>query len=125
MSDVDKRSLNFVHIPKTGGTSLVMAAAAGYAWSDCLFPLRRERKNCPDHPLNYFNDTTLQQQHLFEHEQWKKPHPFLGSWWHVPFQYLPNSKKNPYQDQDLFVVIVIHINGWCRSIIIDVCETKG
>ena len=54
-----RRSLNFLHIPKTGGTSIVVAAAnASYAWSDCMFPLRRETKNCPTGtPVN--NNTTL------------------------------------------------------------------
>ena len=96
-----RRPLNFLHIPKTGGTSIVVAAAnAGYAWSDCMFPLRRESKNCPSgNPVN--NNTA------YSTESWMETHKHVSSWWHVPIQYLPRDDKHPipYADQDLFVVI--------------------
>ncbi|KAG7351563.1 sulfotransferase family protein [Nitzschia inconspicua] len=107
-----RRPLNFLHIPKTGGTSIVMAAAdSNVAWGDCLFWSRRDRKNCPDRPINYFtnnnNNSTTNMTDLYHPEQYIQLHPMLSSWWHLPIQFIPNDKKhiNPYQHQDLFVVI--------------------
>jgi hypothetical protein len=98
LSQSPLQPLNFLHIPKTGGTSIVVAAAnAGYAWSDCMFPLRRETKNCPEHPVN--NNTA------YDPQLWSHHHPHVGSWWHVPIPNLPRNRPNPYAHQDLFVVI--------------------
>ncbi|KAL3908893.1 MAG: hypothetical protein SGILL_008307 [Bacillariaceae sp.] len=95
--------LNFLHLPKTGGTSIVVAAAnAGYAWGDCMFPLRRETKNCPIENAPVNNNNTH-----YHPELWIKTNRYVRSWWHVPIQYLPNDAKhpNPYANQDLFIVI--------------------
>ena len=93
--------LNFLHIPKTGGTSIVVAAAnAGYAWSDCMFPLRRETKHCP-------KGTPVNKNSAYMPARWTLLHQYVQSWWHVPLQHLPkdDNHPNPYADQDLFVVI--------------------
>jgi hypothetical protein len=76
-----RRRLGFVHIPKTGGSSIVAAAAAqNMSWADELFA------------------------------KWPKPQWKRQLWWHTPIQYLPilsnsTKNKNPYVDQDLFVVV--------------------
>lgn len=120
------RPLNFVHIPKTGGTSIVMAAAnANYAWADCLFYERRQRKNCPP-PQNATNfpsssssssSNNDNNNNPYFPQRWKhsiRHHPYMNSWWHVPLQYLPTNDDNndhdddvpsPYINQDLFAVV--------------------
>jgi hypothetical protein len=76
-----RRHLGFVHIPKTGGSSIVAAAAAqNMSWADELFA------------------------------KWPKPQWKRQLWWHTPIQYLPilsnsTKNKNPYVDQDLFLVV--------------------
>ena len=83
------RPLNFVHIPKAGGTSIFMVAAAnGLSWGDCLFPSHWRHKNCP-------NTTNV--------GTWPD-HPYQAPWWHTPPQNLPTD-KNPYQNHDTYAVV--------------------
>ncbi|KAG7344966.1 sulfotransferase family protein [Nitzschia inconspicua] len=111
-----KRPLTFLHIPKTGGTSVVTTAANfGYAWGECMFPLMVPQLNCPDRPVNFFmemhpsnNKSPINNMtDLYHPEQFAESPPNMYSWWHLPLQYLPNdqSHTNPYQHQDLFAVI--------------------
>jgi len=83
------RPLNFLHIPKTGGSSIFLIAAKnGLSWGECLFPSSWRIRKCP-------NETNI--------GKWPE-HPYDAPWWHTPIQYLPKNKK-PYNKQDLFAVM--------------------
>lgn len=85
-----KQPLNFLHIPKTGGTSILrLSAGNGYTWGDCLFPSSWGKKICPHH--NFTDDWPL--------------HPYDTPWWHTPIQYLSPNRQNPYDGFDLFAVV--------------------
>lgn len=84
-----KRKLNFFHIPKAGGSSIVMAALAhNISWGDCLFDSPFTASNCPGN----------------DREKWPE-HEHGAPWWHIPIQYLHKDRKNPYADSDIFVVV--------------------
>ena len=86
------RKLNFLHIPKAGGTSIFLVAAQnGLSWAECLFPSGWRAKMCPD-AANTINAET-----------WPD-HPYQAPWWHTPVQYLPTN-QNPYDNHDLFAVV--------------------
>lgn len=85
-----KQPLNFLHIPKTGGTSILRVSANnGYKWGDCLFPSSWGEKMCPN-----YNHT----------KDWPA-HPYKTPWWHTPIQYLSPDGPNPYDGYDLFAVV--------------------
>jgi hypothetical protein len=88
------RRLNFMHIPKTGGSSVVEAGIrAGINWGDCLFQRTWPGRTCPYKP-RYGNwpkvdyDKTLNRV-----------------WWHIPLQFFPQTWANPYKGFDLFAII--------------------
>ena len=100
-----KRPLNFVHIPKNGGSSIVQAAIdANLSWGDCLFQEHWPGRSCPSSPA----------------QAWPKEDPMGWGrvWWHLPIQQLPLEElsknastsivspfKNPYDGFDLFAVV--------------------
>jgi len=98
-----KRHLNFVHIAKNAGSSIVQAAIqANLNWGDCLFRQHWPGRTCPQAPVQTWPDDD--------------PAGWRRVWWHLPIQSLPleelseNSTTgaiftNPYQDFDLFAVI--------------------
>ena len=98
-----KRPLNFVHIAKNGGSSIVQAAIhAKLNWADCLFQQHWPGRSCPTPPA----------------QAWPTEDP-LGwgrVWWHLPLQQLPLEElsknanppttfTNPYAGYDLFAVV--------------------
>ena len=128
------RRLEFVHIPKTGGTVIeAIAGRVGVRWSMCHFvsPEKAARMSantvqCPS--LSSDNaggiaDNTYDDSRYFD--AWKNAsHCYDGtSWWHLPpayfFKYANNNDTtdntnnsncailptNPYEDADLFTVV--------------------
>ncbi|KAL7575836.1 hypothetical protein ACA910_003158 [Epithemia clementina (nom. ined.)] len=80
------RALKFVHIPKTAGTAVEQVAAEGrIAWGACLFYHKPKRKICP-YPSG---------------QLWP---PSVG-WWHVPSQFFPIARSNPYENAELFGIV--------------------
>jgi len=92
LEESGRKPLNFLHIPKTGGSSILrLSASQGFTWADCMFPSSWGKKICPD-----YNSTS--------HQNWPK-HPHDAPWWHTPVQYLDKSQPNPYDGYDLFAVV--------------------
>ena len=104
------RPLSFLHIPKSGGSSIEQVAAntMNMSWGVCMF-----RKNpvagtveCPK-DVNY---TVVPLQPSLQEK-----YTYMTSLWHTPLQYLPVNFKgsvnqkaeidNPYQGKDIFAVI--------------------
>lgn len=101
-----RRRLEFVHIPKTGGTAIESEAARhNITWSICHFANPRNvpiisggETICPETPLTYF----------WPSHKFGKIHAV--PWWHLPPQYIAYEHKwhgsnNPYGDADLFGVV--------------------
>ncbi|KAL3923571.1 MAG: hypothetical protein SGILL_001584 [Bacillariaceae sp.] len=100
-----KRKLEFVHIPKTGGTVIEsVAAKQGIDWTICHFlpsesvaEMSMDIIQCPESDGKQFL-------------QWRYMQPFHGLvWWHVPPSYFFNYRDwlpgNPYVNSDLFAVV--------------------
>lgn len=107
----EKRPLNFVHIAKNGGSSIVQAAIdAKLNWGDCLFQQHWPGRSCPLPPA----------------QPWPAEDPtgWGRVWWHLPPAQLPLEElsksnvtaptnitiptmpyTNPYDNYDLFAVM--------------------
>lgn len=96
-----RRRLEFVHIPKTGGTAIASIAwDANITWSICHFGI----------PVNIFrisNNLTRCSNDARKHNWPYIPKPANAPWWHVPSHhfevFFPD--HNPYQGADLFCVV--------------------
>lgn len=93
------RRLEFVHIPKTGGTAIESVAARhNITWSVCHFGI----------PNNVFrislNETLCPDDGLKHPWPWKTKYHNCP-WWHVPPQYFELHEVNPYAGADLFGVV--------------------
>jgi len=88
LSNLSKQPLEFVHITKTGGTSIEAAGArAGINWGLCHYS-QRDKSGCTQPvDLNYI----------------ERKNPFLQQPpWHVPLQFLV---ENPFQNSETFAVV--------------------
>ena len=91
---VPTRRLEFVHIPKTGGTVIdAEAARRNITWSICHFWIRgiMNETRCPNESLK--NPWLREKKHHY------------CPWWHLPPQYFELHKLNPYEGADLFCVV--------------------
>lgn len=93
------RRLEFLHIPKTGGTVIESEAAKqNITWSICHFGIHKNivwmslnETICPEGSLKY---------------DWPKRKKYHSCpWWHLPAQYFELQDVNPYEGADLFCVV--------------------
>jgi hypothetical protein len=93
------RRLEFVHIPKTGGTVIESEAAKqNITWSICHFGIH---KNIV---LMSLNETICPEGSL-KHNWPKRKKYHSCPWWHLPAQYFELQDVNPYEGADLFCVV--------------------
>lgn len=86
-----KRTLELLHIPKTGGTALEKAALnSGINWGICHYKVSSE-VGCQNPDFTGSREKNLEVTRLRPHERW-----------HTPLQYF---ESNPLQDADTFAVI--------------------
>lgn len=79
------RPLTLLHIPKTAGTAMEVAASASKLhWGSCLFNHKPKRGSC-----NYQGN-----------QLW----PMRIGWWHLPLHAFPLAQTDPYQDAQAFAV---------------------
>ena len=126
-----QQRLELVHIPKTAGSALEIAAAeAGVPWSFCHFRDQFENQLLPyplpkivycPHDSSFSSNTSKQQQHKYYYRQMGRDAP-----WHVPPSYFRNTtdeqlsnhnKHNPsiqfsfpgsFYDQSALFAVVRH-----------------
>lgn len=98
-SNLKHPRLEFVHIPKTGGTVIESEAARhNITWAICHFAypqaavrISMNETICPEGSLKY---------------PWPKQEKYHQCpWWHVPPQYLELQGANPYDGANLFAVV--------------------
>jgi Sulfotransferase family len=116
--------LEFVHIPKTGGTAIELAAArANVAWGVCRFQgsfgtgMNYTRVACPNNTNSSEYDSTLLPRGAAGRRRRRKgptrfPLPYkmrrvdMASRWHFPSYYYNDSdENNPYINATLFAVV--------------------
>jgi hypothetical protein len=93
------RRLEFVHIPKTGGTAIESEAARhNITWSICHFGIPQNVR------IISLNETVCH-QHALKHPWPGKRKYHNCPWWHIPPQYFELHEVNPYAGADLFCVV--------------------
>jgi hypothetical protein len=99
------KRLEFVHIPKTGGTVIeAMAAKRGIHWTICHF--------LPSSEVAVMSMNIIQcpERDDGEYSKWKRVKRFHDIvWWHLPpsyfFNYAEILPSNPYSGADMFAVV--------------------
>lgn len=93
------RRLEFVHIPKTGGTAIESEAARrGVTWSICHFAFPQVAE------MISLNETICPKGSL--KHMWPKVQKYHACpWWHIPPQYFELQAHNPYEGADLFAIV--------------------
>jgi len=87
-----RRPLQFVHNPKTGGTTVetVGRADGDVYWGKCMFPTNR-MVHCQNQP-----------PYAVDGGSWPPRDP----WWHLPRQYFPLAGSDPYHDAgEIFLIV--------------------
>lgn len=104
-----KDQLEFVHIPKTGGSAIEKAAAHhGVSWGACHYQSNSAWKElgCPDHLARWGDSQQVGFAAAYEP-------------WHVPMQFL---SPNPYLGKQTFVVVR---NPYTRALSMYYCKWHG
>jgi hypothetical protein len=97
--EAPRRRLEFVHIPKTGGTVIESEAARhNVSWSICHFAFPEAAR------MISMNETICPKGSL-KHMWPRVPKYHTCPWWHLPPQYFELQAQNPYEGADLFAVV--------------------
>lgn len=85
-----QRRLEFLHIPKTGGSALeIMAAQHNISWGACHWMKQINNNSpCPPHP-----------ERPVHHAIYKM------SYWHLPMHLIDDGTYDPYQNADIFAIV--------------------
>jgi len=87
--------LEFIHIPKTGGTTIEDRAALNkIAWGACHWIRATEKTRCPGHPR------------LEGYDQRRQEARYSISFWHTPISDLPVEEQVPFQNATLLFALV-------------------
>lgn len=100
ISTPKRRRLDFVHIPKTAGTALELAALGmNISWGYFHFGSLSREENLP--PDNF-------REKILSNAKVNNVKSFTHAPWHVPIQLVKDftySSGSPYEDSDIFVVV--------------------